>query len=228
MTDAGSVPIAGPVFTDWYWEPFFYALLYGPPIAAIAGALYLLGHFTRLRRRRAARAAIALVLAPTLVIGGVAVAATVKHRRTESADARAVTFTVFAAPGFHQTRADVFARAHVTPRYSAELNLRYERGGGEVLVSQVAAVADDDVTPPQCDLHDGTPYVAWDGPCRDARTPQGRLVTLADMSIGVTSLVEVRDGTLIVAGEYGGTEADVLAFADDLRPVAIEDIHWER
>jgi hypothetical protein len=221
MTDAGPVPIAGPVFTEWYWGPIFFALVYGPPIVAVAGALYLLGRFTWLRRRRAARAAIALVLAPALVLGGVAVAATVKHRRTEAADARAVTFATFAAPGFHQTRSDVF------PDRTPKLHLRYERGGGELLVTEVASDADD-VTPPDCRLHDGTPYIAWHGPCRAARTPRGRLVTLADMRIGVTSLVEVRGGTLIVANAYRAGEPELLALADDLRPVDVEDIHWER
>jgi hypothetical protein len=220
MTDPVPMPIAGPVFTEWYWGPIFFAIVYGPPISAVAGGLYLLGCFTRLRRRT--RAAAALVLAPAIVLGGVAVAATVKHRRTEAADARAVTFATFAAPGLHQTRADVF------PDYRSKLHLRYERGGGELLVTQVASDADD-VTPPDCFLHDGTPYVAWDGPCRAARTPRGRPVTLADMSIGVTSLIEIRDGTLIVAGAYAPAgEADLLALADALRPVAVEDIHWER
>jgi hypothetical protein len=48
---------------------------------------------------------------------------------------------------------------------------RYERSGGELLVTQVASAADD-VTPPDCDLHDGTPFVGWHGPCRTARTPR--------------------------------------------------------
>src|SRR5215212_6203251 len=101
MTDAGPVPIAGPVFTEWYWAPIFFVLLYGPPIAVVTGGLYVLGRFTPLRRRT--RAAVALTIAPALVLGGVAVAATVRHRHTEAADARAVTFATFAAPGFHQT-----------------------------------------------------------------------------------------------------------------------------
>jgi hypothetical protein len=220
MTDPGRVPIAGPVFTEWYWTPIFLAIVYGPPILAVAGGLYLALRRTRLRR--VARAAVALVLAPALVIGGVAVWATAKHRRTEAADARAVRFATFAAPDLHQTRADVF------PDYGSELHLRYERGGGELLVSQVAA-EDDDLTPPRCDFHDGTPFVAWEGPCRSARTPRGRVVTAVEMQTGVPSVVEVRDGTLIVAGAYvPAGEADLLALADALRPVDVEDIGWER
>jgi hypothetical protein len=219
MTDAGPVPIAGPVFTEWYWGPIFFLLVYGPPILAVAGGLYLLGRFTGLRRRT--RAAAALVAAPVLVLGGVAVAGTVRYRAREAADARQVTFATFAAASLHQTRAS--AVEGPSPR----LHLAYERGGGELSVTQVAADADD-VTPPRCELHDGTPYVGWYGPCRTARTPRGRLVTLADMSIGVTSLVEVREGTLIVAGAYRAGEPELLALSDDLRPVDVEDIHWER
>jgi hypothetical protein len=217
MTDPRLVPIAGPVFTEWYWTPIFFAIVYGPPMAAVAGGLYLAGRFTSLRRRT--RAVAALALAPAIVLGGVAAYATVKHRRAEAADARAVTFTAFAAPGFHQTRADVF------PDYGARLNLRYERGRGELLVTQLAA-EDDDLTPPDCFVHDGTAYHSWEGRCRSARTPRGRLVTLVD--INAPSLVEVRDGTLIVAGAYGSTEADLLELADALRPVDVSEIDWER
>lgn len=220
MTDPGRVPIAGPVFTEWYWTPIFFAIVYGPPIAAVAGGLYLAGRLTRLRRLT--RAAAALVLAPAIVLGGVAAYATVKHRRTEAADARAVAFATFTAAGFHQTGADVF------PDSGARLHLRYERGGGELLVTQIASEADD-VTPPGCDLHDGTSTASWDGPCRAARTPGGRLATLADLRTGVTSLIEVRDGTLIVASAYAPAgEPELLALADALRPAAVEDIHWER
>lgn len=211
------MPIAGPVFTEWYWSPLFLALFYGPPVLALAGVLYALGRFTRLRRRT--RALGALALAPALLLTGVAVAGTVKYRRTEAADARQVTFATFAAHGFHQTSSSVFGGPFPV------LNLAYARGRGELLVSQVAA-EDDDLTPPACFLHDGTPYHAWEGPCRAARTPRGRLVTLAH--INRPTLVEARDGTLIVAGAYGATEADLLALADALEPVDVADFHWER
>jgi hypothetical protein len=220
MTDSGPVPIAGPVFTEWYWGPIFFAIVYGPPISVVAGALYLAGRFTGLRRRT--RAVAALVLAPALVLGGVAVAGTIKHRRAEAADARAVTFATFAAPDLHQTRADVF------PDYGAQLHLTYELGGGDVAVTQIAARADD-LGPPRCALHDGTPYHAWGGPCRSTRTPRGRLVALMEMQTGVPSLAQVRGGTLIVASAYAPAgEADLLALADALRPVEVGDIHWER
>jgi hypothetical protein len=211
------VPIAGPVFTEWYWTPLFFTLFYGPPALALAGVLYALGRFTRLRRRT--RALGALALAPALLLTGVAVAGTVKYRRTEAADARQVSFATFAAPGLHQTSSSVLGGPFPV------LHLTYARGRGELLVSQVAA-EDDDLTPPACFLHDGTPYHAWDGPCRAARTPRGRLVTLAD--IDRPSLAEVRDGTLIVAGAYGAGAADLLAIADALEPVDVADIHWER
>jgi hypothetical protein len=205
------------VFTEWYWTPIFFAIVYGPPIAVVAGLLYVLGRFAGLRRRT--RAAAALVLAPALVLGAVAVVTTLRYRSAEAADARDITFTAFAAPGFHQTRSSVF------PGPSPELDLRYERGGGLLLVSQLAA-EDDDLTPPDCSLHDGTIYQAWQGPCRAARTPRGRLVTLAD--IAQQNLFEVRDGTLIVASAYGAREDDLLALADALEPVDVDDIHWER
>jgi hypothetical protein len=88
------------------------------------------------------------------------------------------------------------------------------------------AAHDDDVTPPQCHLHDGTQFHAWEGPCRAARTRGGREVTLA--TIAQPSLFEVRDGTLIVAGDYGAGEAELLALADALEPVDLDDVHWER
>ena len=54
-------------------------------------------------------------------------------------------------------------------------------------------------------------------------------VAVMEMQIARPSMALVRDGTLIVAGAYAPAgEADLLAFADALRPVAVEDIHWER
>ena len=214
------MPIAGPVFVEWYWTPIFFAIVYGPPILATAGVLYLLGRLTGWRRR--ARAALALTVAPVLVLGAVAAVATVRYSRAEAADARTVTFATFEAPGLHQTRADVF------PGHRAKVHLRYRRRGGELLVSQVAAEGDV-VTPPRCALHDGTPFHAWDGPCRSALTPSGRVVALAEMQIGALSLVEVRDGTLIVAAAYAPAgERDLLALSDALEPVDVRDIDWER
>jgi len=109
----------------------------------------------------------ALALAPALVLGGVAVAGTVKHRRTEAAEAR-------------------------------------------------------QVPPPACSVHGGTRFSAWHGPCRAARTPQGRVVALAETPD--RSLLSVRDGTLIVAGSWEPQEADLLAYADALRPVDAGDV----
>lgn len=86
MTDSCPVPIAGPVFTED--DRPTRLIFYGLPIAAIAGGLYLAGRLTRLTR--VTRAAAALALAPAIVLGSVAVYATVEHRRTEAADARAV------------------------------------------------------------------------------------------------------------------------------------------
>ena len=30
------IPLAGPVFSEWYWAPIFFAVLYGPVLAAAA------------------------------------------------------------------------------------------------------------------------------------------------------------------------------------------------
>jgi hypothetical protein len=214
---SGAVPLAGPVFTEWYWGPLFFGLVYGPPILAVAGVLHLL--LRRTGWRRAQRAALALIAAPALVLGGLALKRTVEHRRTEAADARSVSFATFAARGFHQTRAEV----HDTRLPS--VHVTYERDGRTLFVSQ-HATRDDDVTPPDCAVHDGTRFSAWDGPCRAARTPAGRTVTLARTPD--PSLLAVRDGTLIVAGSHEATEADLLALADALAPVDVADIGWER
>lgn len=217
MTDASPVPVAGPVFTEWYWTPIFHAIAYGPPILVLAGVLYGAGRLTGWRRRT--RAAAALLAASALVIGGTAFVTTLKFRSQEAAEAGSVTFAVFTAPGLRQTRASVLDGPF--PR----LQLAYGRGGGELLVAQVPA-EDDDLTPPFCAVHDGTPSIAWRGPCRAARTPRGRLVTLAD--IAQPSLLQIREGTLIVAGAYGAPEADLLVLADALERTPVDEVHWER
>ena len=155
-----------------------------------------------------------------LVVAGGAVARTVRFERAEAADARAIGFADFEARGLHQTRAEVYDGL----RPSVQLDLRARRAG-ELFASQRAARGDD-LEPPECIVHDGTRYSAYQGPCRAARTPQGRVVTLADAPD--PSLLAVRDGTLVVAGSWQATEADLLAYADALRPVDARDVDWER
>jgi hypothetical protein len=210
-------PLAGPVFVEWYWGPIFLAVVYGPPILAVAAPVYLLTR--RTGWRRAPRAAAAFVVATALVVAGGAIARTIRFERAEAADARAIGFATFEARGLHQTRAEVYDGLWPSVRWT------YERDGRELFASQRAARGDD-VEPPECTVHDGTRYSAYQGPCRAARTPQGRVVTLADAPD--PSLLAVRDGTLVVAGSWHATEADLLAYADSLRPVPAREIHWER
>ena len=51
-------------------------------------------------------------------------------------------------------------------------------------------------------------------------------MTLADAPD--PTLLAIRDGTLIVARSWRATEADLLAYADALRPVSVRDVDWER
>ena len=101
----------------------------------------------------------------------------------------------------------------------------YERGGRELFATQLAARGDD-LEPPECTVHDGTRHSAFQGPCRSVTTPRGALATIADAPD--PTLLQVRDGTLIVARSRQGTEADLLAYADALRPVPLDDLDWER
>src|SRR4051812_16709413 len=107
MTDAGPMPIAGPVFTEWYWTPLLFVIFAGPPILAVAALLYRLGRRTGWRRRT--RAAAALVLAPTVVLGGAAIVSTLRFRHAEAVEARSIAFATFSPDGLHQTRAEVYA-----------------------------------------------------------------------------------------------------------------------
>jgi len=173
-----------------YWTPIFLAIVYGPPIAAVAGALYLLAR--RTGWRRATRAAAALAAATALVVAGAAVWRTVSFERAEAADARSIGFALFEARGLHQARAEVYDGLRPSVQWT------YEREGRELFVTQ-QATRGDDVTPPACSVHDGTRFSSWEGPCRAARTPRGRTVTVA--ATPDPSLLAVREGTLIVAGD---------------------------
>ena len=222
MTDAAPVPIAGPVFTEWYWGPIFFAIVYGPPIAAIAGGLVpgralhaICGAAPAPPRRwRSPRRSCSAAWPPT---------PTVKHRRTEAADASAVTFAAFAAPDLHQTRAEVY------PGYGPSCTVRYERGGRRAVGDPGGGGGrrpDAAAVPSPTTARRSTPG----RPVRGRRTPRGaaRGASSRCRSAPPASL-DVRDGTLIVASARApADEADLLALADALRPVDVDEIHWER
>ncbi len=211
------LPIAGPVFTEWYWGPIFLAIVYGPPILATAGILYAL---TRRRPEpRGLRALAALAVASVLVIGGAHVWRTVRFERTEAAQARTIAFGLFEPDGFDRRRTEVYDGLWPSVHWT------YERDGRTLFASQHSA-REDDVTPPQCSVHTGTRFSAFSGACRAARTPQGRTVTLAETPD--MSLLAVVDGTLIVAGSHEATEDDLLAYGDALAPVAPGELDFER
>ena len=138
MTDAWPMPIAGPVFVEWYWTPIFLAVVYGPPILAVAGVLYLLAR--RTGWRRGTRAAAALASARPVLVA---------RRRAPSTG----TVTLRARGGGRRPRGDASPssrraactrlRAEVYDGLRPSVHWTFERGGRELFASQLAARGDD-------------------------------------------------------------------------------------
>src|SRR5262245_7214643 len=59
------VLFAGPIFQEWYWEPLFFIVVFGPPLVAVA---FVVDYFVRRRLGP-------LGTAPRLGLGAVVVAA---------------------------------------------------------------------------------------------------------------------------------------------------------
>jgi hypothetical protein len=199
--------LAGPVFTEWYWTPIFAVIVYGPPVMAVATALYLGTQRTRLRRR--SRAAAALLGATALVVGGVQIVGHIRFERAEAREANAIRFATFEPPGRDAKRVEIADGA---------VHWYYRRDGRYLLASQRAATPEDDVTPPTCRVHERPRVLLYDGPC--IGSGGGVVLTCSPLPTAMT----IRDGTLIHA--YG--TADPLAYVGTLRPVDPRRIDYER
>ena len=228
------MPIAGPVFTEWYWGPIFFALLFGPPLVAAAFAV----DFVVRRRRgplslgRRAALWVAVIFGGALaIVSGRELIADIRFDREASAAAHNLDFTPYAANPLPQpfreelVKAQDFGQPVVISRYGAG-------PGAYAFAYQQRPAADTSLQDGRCSLHRlaGTGTNFFEGPCRELRTPRGLPVFLGTSQTVVDGgeAFALLDGTLVRLAHTQVADRDVLAYFDALEPVAPADLEFKR
>jgi hypothetical protein len=209
--------IAGPVFPEWYWGPIFFLVFFGPLVAGLTTAIYLV---VRRRGRSGPVVAVAcfVVSAVAVLLGG-AIWRSAKFELEARADSRGLDFVTLLPRGYHAQSLRPIVADHVRALWAT-----YD---GPLYVEEEQAGPVDASDPAGCRIMIAGPlatHPALLGPCRRARTPRGGEVLL-DEDVRESAVYAVRQGTLI---KVRGPQAAALALIDALEPVAPEDIDFTR
>ena len=224
---------AGPVFTEWYWGPIFFLALFGPPLL-VAAFLVDLAVNRWVRRLRAPQRvglwAGVVVGGALAIVGGRELLDHFRFEREAKAAARELDFTPLAARGLPAAFAEGLVRADAGPQPVLITFYDVRPGGHAYGYQQRASVVA--LEPGRCSLSRlaGTSTNFFDGPCRELRTPRGRVVYLGAsgrLARGGEAFA-VLDGTLARLESSGVAERDVLAWFDALRPIGPEEIDFKR
>jgi hypothetical protein len=223
---------AGPVFTEWYWGPLFFAVVFGPPLVLVAILADLAVHrwVAPLRGwRRAGLWVAVLAGGPLMILGGQRVIAHLRFERDARAAARVLDFTPYAATSLP----DGFSEQLVTANaYRAPVIFsHYDVGPAAYAYSYQERPADVALADGRCELHSlaSTSTSFFEGPCREVRTPAGRSVYVGashTLARGGTAFA-LLGGTLVRFENVGVAERDVLAYFDALEPVAPDELDFK-
>jgi hypothetical protein len=226
--------LAGPVFTEWYWTPFFLIFFFGPPVALGAGAVVLVASRRatrrggRLRSRAALFGTACITIFCLLAIGDVA--------RTQvrfDADVRAalphIDFAAFEPESVpagldpQRTSPEFFGdEGYVVFSYEAEggfASLIEQAGPGTMTVSEPCSLA----------IHDlqGVGTTFYEGPCEALEDAMGRQVVLTvEAPPGSRSAFQLRDGTLLHVRFAGLETQEVVDLFDLLQAREADEIDY--
>ena len=224
------VLFAGPVFQEWYWTPIFFAIICGPPLAAVAFAV----DFGVRRWLRPLGVPQRVALAAVVVVGGTGLTVVRFEQRQDRLierknrlEAQTFDFTPYQAGELPEP----FDRryVHALGGYPRVLVSGYDTGLREVAAYQQLPDAGVRLTDGACALPGlkGSPWGDFDTPCREQRTPGGRSVFFGHTEGGGMA-VALLDGTLVRLEQIDMVpERDVVAYFDALRPVAVEELEFE-
>lgn len=230
------MPIAGPVFPEWYWGPLFFLVAFSPLI--LGGAALLYAGARRIARRggrrprmrtRVLMAAASVLASIGLVVAGAATWRWIAFERANARAARALDFPAFlplrAPDGYRETQ----ARASASETYR-RLSATYETGSRRLYLEQERAGPVDSTDPADCGIYVAGPaatHPASLGPCELRRSPGGRAALLV-AGRPLASVYSVRDETLVTIRHPPGADADALALLDALEPVDPGNIDFKR
>jgi hypothetical protein len=214
--------IAGPVFTEWYWGPIFFLLLFSPVLAGLTTALYLAARRRVRRRARPLLLAGCFALSVLLVLAGASAWRSVQFERQAQADAERIDFATFLPRGYDAERLRPVVADHVRALWAT-----YD---GPLYVEEERAGPVDASDPAACRIMIAGPLATHPGalgPCRRATTRGGGQVLLTEDG-REAAVYAVRDGTLVKVRHPRGAAEDALALVDALEPVAPRDLDFKR
>lgn len=226
------MPIAGPVFPEWYWGPIFLLIAAAPVVTVVAVLLYLV-----MRRRgwgsRPVAAIASLVLAGSVMVGGFYAWEWVRFERDARREAKMLDFRPWeprrALGLFEATR----AQAVVVPTRAPSLDATYRLGDAVLFVTQQRLPELRFDPPTRCWLPrvEGIPSKNfYDGPCELRRTARGRTVLLGrdPEPPGYRHAFATLERTLIVISSLRATDEALLVYVDALEPVDAADVDLRR
>ena len=226
---------AGPVFTEWYWGPLLFYIVFGLPLSAAALAVDLAVRrwVRRLSWPQRAGLWVGVVAAGSLaILGGRALMDHVRFESDAKAAVRNLDFTPYGAKplpaGFSEQVVDVNDYLGTPVLFT-----HYRVGPGALYADAFQQAAREvSLQAGHCSLRGlgGASSNFYEGPCRELRTPHGRTVFIA--GLGNTTeggqAFALLDGTLVRLASVQVADRDVLAYFDSLRPIAPGDIDFKQ
>jgi len=230
------VIFAGPVFQEWYWGPFFFALFFGPFILTAAAILTGIVAY-RARRRakpltwlRGLRLFVGLTVALSLlVVGGLWAKERIEESRIIASQAAAITFQTY-EPSWVFTDYDALRVRPLAIFQRQSVEFSYRRGDDYVYAAQSPSLSPVNPSEEGCGGRPkGLTSGETVGSCRTVVTESGRVVYLTNLDMNHL-------GDRVATIELGGTRVDVIyselpdeaavRYLDSLEPVAPEDMNY--
>ena len=227
---------AGPVFQEWYWGPFFFALFFGPFILTAAAILTGIVAY-RARRRakpltwlRGLRLFVGLTVALSLLmVGGLWAKERIEESRIIASQAAAITFQTY-EPSWVFTDYDALRVRPLAIFQRQSVEFSYRRGDDYVYAAQSPSLSPVNPSEEGCGGRPkGLTSGETVGSCRTVVTESGRVVYLTNLDMNHL-------GDRVATIELGGTRVDVIyselpdeaavRYLDSLEPVAPEDMNY--
>ena len=227
---------AGPVFEEWYWGPFFFALFFGPFILVAAAVITgVLAYWARRRGKRLAWfRSLGLFVGLTvglslLVVGGWWAKEHIEERRIIASQAAAITFQTY-EPSWVFTDYDAVRVRPLAILQRQSVEFSYRRGDDYVYAAQSPSLSPVNPSEAGCGGRPkGLTSGETVGSCRTVVTESGLVVYLTNLDMN-----HLGDRVAII--ELGGTRVDVIyselpdeaavRYLDSLEPVAPEDMNY--
>lgn len=228
--------VAGPVFVEWYWGPFFFALFFGPFILVAAAVITVVVAYLARRRGKPLTwlRSLGLLLGLTvglslLVLGGLWGKEYIEERRVIASQAAAITFQTY-EPSWVFTDYDALRVRPLAILQRQSVEFSYRKGDDYVYAAQSPASSRVNPSDAGCGVRPvGLTSGETVGSCRTVVTESGRVVYLTNLDMN-----HLGDRVAII--ELGGTRVDVVyselsdeaavRYLDSLEPVAPEEMDY--